>query len=64
MFLFHPIHFLKFLLKSQPQSSYKKGVTTLTVIVPAQLQALASPWFLIRDLAVQSICEVYEKRGC
>ena len=28
MFLFHPIHFLKFLLKSQPQSSYKKGVTT------------------------------------
>ena len=25
MFLFHPIHFLKFLVKSQPQRSYKKG---------------------------------------
>ena len=25
MFLFHPIHFLKFLLKSQPQRSCKKG---------------------------------------
>ena len=24
MFLFHPIHFLKFLAKSQPQRSYKK----------------------------------------
>ena len=24
MFLFHPIHFLKFLVKSQPQRSYKK----------------------------------------
>ena len=25
MFLFHAIHFFKFLVKSQPQSSYKKG---------------------------------------
>ena len=25
MFLFHPIHFLKFLVKSQPQHSYKTG---------------------------------------
>ena len=25
MFLFHPIHFLKFLVKSQAQRSYKKG---------------------------------------
>ena len=25
MFLFHPIHFLKFLAKSQSQRSYKKG---------------------------------------
>ena len=25
MFLFHPIHFLKFLVKSQPQRSYKNG---------------------------------------
>ena len=25
MFLFHPIHFLKFLVKSQPQRSYIKG---------------------------------------
>ena len=25
MFLFHTIHFLKFLVKSQPQRSYKKG---------------------------------------
>ena len=25
MFLFHPIHFLKFLVKSQPQRSYPKG---------------------------------------
>ena len=25
MFLFHPIHFLKCLAKSQPQRSYKKG---------------------------------------
>ena len=25
MFLFHPVHFLKFLVKSQPQRSYKKG---------------------------------------
>ena len=25
MFLFHPTHFLKFLVKSQPQRSYKKG---------------------------------------
>ena len=25
MFLFHPIPFLKFLVKSQPQRSYKKG---------------------------------------
>ena len=25
MFLFHPIHFLKFLVKSQPQRSYKKA---------------------------------------
>ena len=25
MFLFHPIHFLKFLVKSQPQRSYEKG---------------------------------------
>ena len=25
MFLFHPIHFLKCLVKSQPQRSYKKG---------------------------------------
>ena len=25
MFLFHPIHFLKFLVKSQPQRSYNKG---------------------------------------
>ena len=24
MFSFHPIHFLKFLVKSQPQRSYKK----------------------------------------
>ena len=24
MFLFHPVHFLKFLVKSQPQRSYKK----------------------------------------
>ena len=28
MFLFHPIHFLKFLVKSQPQRSYKKGSYT------------------------------------
>ena len=25
MFLFHPIHFLKFLIKSQPQRSYNKS---------------------------------------
>ena len=25
MFLFHPIHFLKFLVNSQSQRSYKKG---------------------------------------
>ena len=25
MFLFHPIHFLKFLVKSQPRRPYKKG---------------------------------------
>ena len=25
MFVFHPIHFLKFLVKSQPQRSCKKG---------------------------------------
>ena len=25
MFLFYPKHFLKFLVKSQPQRSYKKG---------------------------------------
>ena len=25
MFLFHPIHFLKILVKSQPQRSYKKS---------------------------------------
>ena len=25
MFLFHPIHFVKFLVKSQPQRSYNKG---------------------------------------
>ena len=25
LFCFHPIHFLKFLVKSQPQRSYKKG---------------------------------------
>ena len=25
MFLFHPTHFLKFLVKSQPQRSFKKG---------------------------------------
>ena len=25
MFLFHPIHFVKFFVKSQPQRSYKKG---------------------------------------
>ena len=25
MFLFPPIHFLKFLVKSRPQRSYKKG---------------------------------------
>ena len=25
MFLFHPIHFRKFLVKCQPQRSYKKG---------------------------------------
>ena len=25
MFLFHPINFFKFLVKSQPQRSYKKG---------------------------------------
>ena len=28
MFLFHPIHFLKFLVKSQPPCSYKKGSYT------------------------------------
>ena len=41
MFLSHPIHFLEFLVKSQPQLSYKKGsyikkkkrvYTVLTVI--------------------------------
>ena len=25
MFLFHPLYFLNFLVKSQPQRSYKKG---------------------------------------
>ena len=25
MFLFHLVHFLKFLVKSRPQRSYKKG---------------------------------------
>ena len=25
MFISHPIHFLKFLVESQPQRSYKKG---------------------------------------
>ena len=42
----------------------KKKIATLTVIVPGQLKTLASSWFLIRDLAVKSICEACEKRGC
>ena len=41
----------------------KKKIATLTVIVPGRLEALASSWFLIRDLAVKSICEACEKRG-
>ena len=41
-----------------------KKIATLKVIVPGRLEALASSWFLIRDLAVKSICEACEKRGC
>ena len=41
-----------------------KKIATLKVIVPGWLEELASSWFLIRDLAVKSICEVCEKRGC
>ena len=40
-----------------------KTIPTLTVIVPGRLEALASSWFLIRDLAVKSICEACEKRA-
>ena len=32
MFLFHPIHFRKFLVKFQPQRSYKKGASLLKQI--------------------------------
>ena len=42
----------------------KKKKVTLTVIVPGRLEALASSWFLIRHLAVKSISEACEKRGC
>ena len=41
-----------------------KKIATLKVIVPGRLEVLASSWFLIRDLAVKSICEACEKRGC
>ena len=41
-----------------------KKIATLKVTVPGRLEALASSWFLIRDLAVKSICEACEKRGC
>ena len=44
--------------------SETKKIATLKVIVPRQLKALASSWFLIRDLAVKSICEACGKRGC
>ena len=44
--------------------SEKKKIATLMVIVPGRLEALGSSWFLIRDLAVKSICEACEKRGC
>ena len=42
----------------------KKKTATLKVIVPGGLEALASSWFLILDLAVKSVCEACEKRGC
>ena len=44
--------------------SEMKKIATLKVIVPGRLKASASSWFLIRDLAVKSICEACEKRGC
>ena len=42
----------------------RKKIATLKVIVPGRLEALASAWFLIRDLAAKSICEAGENRSC
>ena len=42
----------------------KKKIATLKVIAPGRLEALASAWFLIRDLAAKSICEACENRSC
>ena len=53
-------HTKQFFGNNRPET---KKIATLAVIVPGWLEALASSWFLIRDLAVKSICEGCEKRG-
>ena len=54
-------HTKQFFGNTRPET---KKITTLKVIVPGQLEALASSWFLIRDLAAKSMCEACEKRSC
>ena len=54
-------HTKQFLGNTRPEA---KKIATLKVIVPGQLEALASSWFLIWDLGAKSMCEACEKRSC
>ena len=54
-------HTKKFFGNTRPGT---KKIATLRVIVPGRIEALASSWFLIRDLAAKSMCEAREKRSC
>ena len=54
-------HTKQFLGNTRPET---KKIATLKVIAPGRLEALASAWFLIRDLAAKSICEACENRSC
>ena len=54
-------HTKQFFGHTRPEA---KNLATLKVIVPGRLEALASSWFLIRDLSAKSMCEACEKRSC
>ena len=62
MFLFHAMHFLTFLVKSQPQRSYKKGsYIKKSVFFAISSRVLISPDRSDFFMAVRKLnCEAYE----